>query len=143
MSKMIFKSENILKSEKKSITLVEPILEELRRILGIKDENFYNVMIAVTEAVNNAINHGNKLNPDKEVYFLVQADEHEIHIQVQDQGDGFDPSTVADCLEPENLLKSSGRGVFIIKELMDKLDISSNKNGTTLNLYYNYGKHVK
>lgn len=138
MGEKIFRSENFLKSERSSITLVEPILEELRSQLGIKDENFYNVMIAVTEAVNNAINHGNKLHPEKHVYFLVEADSDTIFVKVKDQGNGFDPTTVADCLEPENLLKSSGRGVFIIRELMDRFDIESGSTGTTLEMYYDY-----
>jgi serine/threonine-protein kinase RsbW len=138
MNEKIFKSENYLKSEKSSITLVEPILEELRVSLGIKDENFYNVMIAVTEAVNNAINHGNKLHPEKTVHFLVEADDETIFVLVEDQGNGFNPTEVADCLDPENLLKSSGRGVFIIRELMDRVNINSSIKGTTLEMYYDY-----
>lgn len=142
MSRINFYSEHIFNSEKASLGLVEPILDELRRQLGIKDENFFNVMIAVTEAVNNAITHGNKLNPDKKVKFLVRADDDKIYILVGDEGSGFDPSGIADCLEPENLLKSSGRGVFIIRELMDNLIINSNENGTTLEMYYNYAEKL-
>ncbi len=141
MNDIIYKSEHTLKSEKTSISLVEPILESLRKDLGIKDENFYNVMIAVTEGINNAINHGNKLNPYKRVHFVVQADENNLYIKITDEGDGFDPNLVADCLEPENLLKSSGRGVFIIKELMDDLKITSGHNGTTLEMYYTYNSN--
>jgi serine/threonine-protein kinase RsbW len=95
-------------------------------------------MIAVTEAVNNAINHGNKLNPHKKVGFTVKADNENIFVKVTDEGDGFDPDKIADCLEPENLLKSSGRGVFIIRELMDDLKIISNSKGTTLEMYFDY-----
>jgi serine/threonine-protein kinase RsbW len=138
MNELIFNSENRLRSDKSSLGLVEPILENLRQILSIKDENFYNVMIAVTEAVNNAINHGNKLNPLKKVDFIVRADNQFIYILVKDEGVGFNPDNVADCLEPENLLKSSGRGIFIIRELMDDVKILSNETGTTLEMYYSY-----
>jgi serine/threonine-protein kinase RsbW len=138
MDNINFFSEHSFKSEKTSLALVEPILENLRAYLGIKDENFYNIMIAVTEAVNNAITHGNKLSPVKKVYFLVKADEEKIYINVKDEGDGFDPARIADCLEPENLLKSSGRGVFIIRELMDDLKISSNSTGTSVEMSYIY-----
>lgn len=141
MNSLIFNSENILKSEKSSLSLLEPILEDLRKILGMKDENFYNVMIAVTEAVSNAINHGNKQNPSKNVNFIVRADKDDIYIKVKDEGDGFNPDDVADCLEPENLLKSSGRGIFIIRELMDNVKINSDDGGTTLEMYYSYRKH--
>lgn len=138
MNDIIFSSEHILNSEKSSISLVEPILEKLKKHLGIKDENFYNVMIAVTEGINNAINHGNKLNPRKKVNFVVQADKANIYIKISDEGDGFDPDSVANCLDPENLLKSSGRGVFIIRELMDELKITSGIEGTTLEMCYTY-----
>ena len=138
MGNINFFSEHSLKSEKSSLALVEPILENLRLYLGIKDENFYNIMIAVTEAVNNAITHGNKLSPVKKVYFLVQADDDKIFINVKDEGEGFDPAMIADCLEPENLLKSSGRGVFIMRELMDELKISSSSSGTSLEMSFHY-----
>ncbi len=138
MNELIFNSESKLRSDKSSLALVEPILENLRQILGIKDENFYNVMIAVTEAVNNAINHGNKLNPSKKVDFVVQADNNTIFVKVKDEGAGFDPTQVADCLEPENLLKSSGRGIFIIRELMSTVNIESNAHGTTIEMFYTY-----
>ncbi len=141
MKELIFNSVNKLKSDKSSLVLLEPVLENLRQILGIKDENFYNVMIAVTEAVNNAINHGNKQNPNKKVDFVVQADSHNIYIKVKDEGNGFNPEQIADCLVPENLLKSSGRGIFIIRELMDNVEIHSNESGTTLEMYYSYKKH--
>ena len=138
MDKIIFESHKILKSEKKSLAVVEPILFDMKEQLNIQDEKFYNIMIAVTEAVNNAINHGNKLNPEKVVCFDVEADSESIKIVVKDQGEGFNPKEVADCLEPENLLKSSGRGVFIINELMDFATFESNSEGTTVSMSYNW-----
>jgi serine/threonine-protein kinase RsbW len=141
MAEWIFCSENIFKSERNSVNLIEPILNSLKDALSMKDENFYNIMIAVTEGVNNAINHGNKLNPDKIVEFSVKADENKLHVRISDQGTGFDPNTIADCLEPENLLKSSGRGVFIIRELMDDVRIESSGNGTVINMSYFYNNH--
>lgn len=138
MEELIFNSENKLRSDKSSLSLVEPILDNLRQILGIKDENFYNVMIAVTEAVNNAINHGNKLNPQKRVEFIVRADSRKIYILIKDEGAGFDPDKIADCLDPENLLKSSGRGIFIIRELMDEVKIDSDSSGTKIEMFYSY-----
>jgi serine/threonine-protein kinase RsbW len=93
-------------------------------------------MIAVTEAVNNAINHGNKLDPSKKVQFNVEADNEKIYIYVKDEGNGFNPQEIDDCLEPENLLKASGRGVFIIRELMHEVKIRSNSSGTEVEMTY-------
>ncbi len=139
MENIIFESHKILKSEKNSLAVVEPILFDLKEQLHIQDEKFYNIMIAVTEAVNNAINHGNKLNANKVVHFDVYASKTGIEIVVKDQGEGFNPKEVADCLEPENLLKSSGRGVFIINELMDYAEIESSSEGTTITMRYGWG----
>jgi len=136
MQKWIFESENFFKSERNTILLIEPILSKLKSDLSIPDESFYNIMIAATEAVNNAVTHGNKLNPEKIVEFTVKANKQSIIVRVSDQGDGFNPENVADCLEPENLLKSSGRGVFIIKELMDDVFITSDNQGTLIEMTY-------
>jgi serine/threonine-protein kinase RsbW len=136
MSEKIFNSHNTLKSERHSITHIEPILADLRSRFAIDDTVFYNIMIAVTEAVNNAINHGNKLDPSKKVQFNVEADNEKIYIYVKDEGNGFNPQEIDDCLEPENLLKASGRGVFIIRELMHEVKIRSNSSGTEVEMTY-------
>jgi len=136
MQKWIFESENFFKSERNTILLIEPILSKLKSDLSIPDESFYNIMIAATEAVNNAVTHGNKLNPEKIVEFTVKANKQSIIVRVSDQGEGFNPENVADCLKPENLLKSSGRGVFIIKELMDDVFITSDNQGTLIEMTY-------
>jgi serine/threonine-protein kinase RsbW len=136
MSEKIFYSHNTLKSERHSVTEIEPILADLRSKFAIDDTIFYNIMIAVTEAVNNAINHGNKLDPSKRVQFNVEADKEMIYIYVKDEGLGFNPQEIDDCLEPENLLKASGRGVFIIRELMHEVKIRSNSEGTVVEMKY-------
>ncbi|PKL86786.1 MAG: ATP-binding protein [Ignavibacteriae bacterium HGW-Ignavibacteriae-1] len=136
MSEKIFHSHNTLKSVRHSITEIEPILADLRSKFAIDDTIFYNIMIAVTEAVNNAINHGNKLDPSKDVQFNVEADKDMIYIYVKDEGKGFNPQEIDDCLEPENLLKASGRGVFIIRELMHEVKIRSNSEGTVVEMKY-------
>lgn len=136
MDNWTFNSENSFNSDRNTISLVEPILLNLKNTFLIPDEKFYNIMIAVTEAVNNAVNHGNKLNPDKIVKFIVRANNDKMYIKVTDQGEGFDPNNIADCTDPENLLKSSGRGVYIIKELMDEVDIDSSSKGTIMQMIY-------
>lgn len=132
----IINIEKVFKSEKSTITKIEPILVNLKKDLEIKDDKFYNIMIAVTEAVNNAISHGNNFSPDKNVTFKVVAKDDILEIIVIDEGDGFEPEEVKDCLQPENLLKDNGRGVFIIGELMDNIAYDTS-NGTKLTMTYN------
>jgi serine/threonine-protein kinase RsbW len=136
-----FELRRIFKSERSSINLIEPLLLEVKERLNLRDDLFYNIMIAVTEAVNNAINHGNKLNPHKNVVFSVIGGDNEIVISVKDEGEGFNPDALADCTDPSNLLKDSGRGVFIIRELMDKVDIKSNNQGTVITMLYYPNEH--
>jgi len=136
MNNWTFISENYFNSDRNTISLVEPILLNLKSEFLIPDEKFYNIMIAITEAVNNAVNHGNKLNPEKIVEFIVRANAELLFVKVSDQGEGFDPNNIADCTDPVNLLKSSGRGVYIIKELMDEVDIESSPKGTVMQMTY-------
>jgi len=136
MSIFTFESINKFISDRNTITKIEPLLLDLKSKLNIKDDEFYNIMIATTEAVNNAVNHGNKLNPNKFVDFNIYANENELIIFIKDEGEGFNPDEIDDCLQPENLLKTSGRGVFLIKELMDEVFIDSNYNGTKITMKY-------
>jgi serine/threonine-protein kinase RsbW len=129
-----------LPSSKTSVRSLEPLLGEIRKKHKIEEDKFYNVMIAVTEAVNNAIIHGNKLCKDKEVLFNIQADSDKITITVQDEGEGFDPDLVDDCLVPENLMKDGGRGVFIIKELMDEVEFIDTGSGTKIQMVFHHNK---
>jgi serine/threonine-protein kinase RsbW len=129
-----------LPSNKSSVRSLEPILAEIRKIHNIDENKFYNVMIAVTEAVNNAIIHGNKLCKEKEVLFNIEADHNKIIITVQDEGEGFDPNTVDDCLVPENLLKDGGRGVFLIRELMDEVEFLDTGKGTKIKMVFHHNQ---
>ena len=119
-------------SERKSIRLVEPIINNLRKELDIPDEKFYNILISVTEAVNNAIIHGNKCCNSKKVNLDIYVENNIIKIIVEDEGLGFEPNKIADPRHPENLFKTGGRGVFLIKELSDKYDISSSECGSKI-----------
>lgn len=106
-----------LTSEKTSINAIEVLLADFKDFANIENEKYYNILIAVTEAVNNAIYHGNHCNVSKKVNIYVEYKNDELSISVTDQGGGFDPQDIADPRDPENLLKDSGRGVFLIKEL--------------------------
>ncbi len=130
MENSMIKIKEEYDSEKKSILNVEPLINSLKDKLEIPLEKYYNILIAVSEAVNNAIIHGNKLNKDKKVQIVIEANNEQIDIIIHDEGEGFEPDELNDPRAPENLLKDSGRGVFLIKELSDKSEFIHSDNGT-------------
>jgi serine/threonine-protein kinase RsbW len=130
MENSMIKIKEEYDSEKKSILNVEPLINSLKDKLEIPLEKYYNILIAVSEAVNNAIIHGNKLNKDKKVQIVIEANNEQIDIIIHDEGEGFEPDELNDPRAPENLLKDSGRGVFLIKELSDKSEFIHSDKGT-------------
>ena len=98
------------------------------------DNSFMNILIAFTEAVNNAIYHGNKKNPEKKVIITLEKNTQHFIIYVKDEGVGFVESNIPDPTLPENLLKQSGRGVFLIRKLTDEMEIDSTSNGTEVKM---------
>ncbi len=136
MNDYIFKEIVNLPSKKESMGKIEPILMQVQTIADIPEDRFYNLLISVTEAVNNAIMHGNKFDAEKTVVVSLLATEDFVEIEVQDEGDGFNPDKVADPREPENLLKSSGRGIFIIKSLLDEVLFEKNEIGTKVTMKF-------
>jgi serine/threonine-protein kinase RsbW len=91
------------------------------------------ISVAIRESVINAIKHGNRNDSSKRVFVefetKVRADVPELAIRVRDQGEGFEPEEVADPLAPENLLKSSGRGIFLIRNFMDDVRLQRAPEG--------------
>lgn len=124
--------KNTFVSERKSIKLVEPIISDLKQRLNIPDEKYYNILIAVTEAVNNAIIHGNKCSCGKLVDFNINIENSLVHIEVSDQGSGFEADKVADPRHPDNLYKTGGRGVFLIRELSDNSEFFNTECGAKI-----------
>ena len=122
--------EMLIPSEPEQIQKVERKAEELARKAGFSEDEMDNLAIAVTEVVANAIFHGNKGDRSKKVYikFILQGKEIQIH--VRDEGKGFAPDELANPLAPENILKESGRGIFIVKTLMDNVRYQFTPEGT-------------
>src|SRR4029434_5392061 len=86
---------------------------------------------AVREAVANAIKHGNKLDVKKKVSATFELQGNELEIRISDEGQGFDPSAVSDPLNPQNLLKPSGRGIFYMRTFMDRVQYEFHPGGGT------------
>ena len=107
------------------LDLVQLVSDDIGRRVRLDDEALHSVRVAVRESVVNAIKHGNGSNSRKRVHVeFTELDEEDgpgVAIRVRDEGAGFDPSTLPDCLAPENLLKCSGRGIFLIRSFMDEL----------------------
>ncbi|NIR47015.1 ATP-binding protein [candidate division KSB1 bacterium] len=114
------------------IESVEKLAEKAADKIGFNEEEKDSLAIAVTEAVNNAIIHGNKRNAQKKVHIKFTFEEKKLVVTVKDEGKGFNPDNVRDPLAPENLLKESGRGIFILSTLMDEVKFNFNKGGTEI-----------
>ena len=123
-------------SEPKNIALVERFIDDLRSELNIGDDVYGNVLITMTEAANNAILHGNKGDASKEVEILWEVDARGKNVTfiIKDQGPGFDYNNLPDPTAPENLEKTSGRGVFLMMQLADLVVFSD--NGATIEMQF-------
>ncbi|MCS6817830.1 MAG: ATP-binding protein [Blastocatellia bacterium] len=117
------------------VELVERVTATLARLAGFDEETAMWISMAVREAVINAIKHGNKEDRQKRVEIQYAFNHEGLSIRVLDQGSGFDLSQVPNPLDPENLLKPTGRGIFYMKAFMDEVDIwSSPGRGTVVRL---------
>jgi serine/threonine-protein kinase RsbW len=113
------------------LDFVQVVSDHVARSVGLDDDAMHWVGVAIRESVINAIKHGNKSDASKHVFveFETATAVPELSIRVRDQGEGFDPESVANPLEPENLLKSSGRGIFLIRNFMDDVQLQRAPEG--------------
>ena len=96
------------------------IVENMQRI-GWPEKDMFGVHMALEEAIINAIKHGNKRDPEKQVHVVVNSTLEEFYLKVIDQGQGFDPDAVPDCTAAENLELGSGRGLLLMRHYMDEV----------------------
>jgi len=126
-----------LESKRSEVFKVENLLIEINNTFQLQMEKFINFQIAVSEAIINAIVHGNKENPEKFVFVFLTCNDESLCIKIQDQGDGFDIKKLPDPTDQSNILKEHGRGIFIIKTLVDEFSIDASESGTILTLKVN------
>jgi serine/threonine-protein kinase RsbW len=119
-----------IKSDRAEILKFEKVLEDINGEFGLNHDRLINYQIAISEALVNAIVHGNKENPDKSVYIEINYDNSKLVIKIKDEGDGFILEEIPDPTKNDNLLKEHGRGIYIINSLVDKFECHSSKNGT-------------
>lgn len=127
-------TEIVLPSDYQSLIDVERLVGTVCDEFGVQADAFGNVLIAVSEAVNNAIQHGNQNIPNAKVALKVANQDDLFCIQINDEGSGFSHQNLPDPTAPENLLKDSGRGVFLMKNLADEVEFLN--TGSTVNLYF-------
>jgi len=108
------------------LSKVENAIDKLYEDGGLTDVNYGNVIVASTEAVLNAMNHGATKDSDQKVLFEIEITEKEIIVEVSDSGKGFDFLNLPDPTDPTNIEKGSGRGIFIMKNLSDSLEYKNN-----------------
>jgi serine/threonine-protein kinase RsbW len=127
-----------IESDPNNLLTVEEFVNYFAREIGIKEEKISGLILSVTEATTNAIIHGNKKNTGKKVKIDVSTEGHTLKITVKDEGIGFDPSLIPDPTKPENLLKDSGRGLYLMKVYMDDIKFNITPDGTETILVLNY-----
>jgi len=119
-----------IESTPNNLITVEEFVNYFSVELGLDREKINGLLLAVTEATTNAIIHGNKNNKLKMVRIYVFVDGQTVTIKIKDEGKGFDPSIVPDPTDPENLLKDSGRGLYLMRVYMDGLSYNKTNEGT-------------
>jgi len=124
----------VLKSTFKEIERLEPYLRDLQQWADFSDEQFFDIRLATNEAVSNAIVHGNNNDASNKVRIDASLKGNILEISVQDEGPGINLDNIPDPRDEENLLKQSGRGIFLIKQRAD--DVSSQKKESKLTMRF-------
>jgi serine/threonine-protein kinase RsbW len=124
----------VLASKTEAIEEIERLAADAAVLADFSQEEQDSLAIAVTEIANNAIVHGNKRDAGKKVFVNIAVNGGEVRMTVRDQGVGFDPDKLSNPLDPENLLRESGRGVFIVRSLMDEVLYDFSQGGTEVTI---------
>jgi serine/threonine-protein kinase RsbW len=127
-----------LDSTLETVNNAETTASNLATEAGFADEDVMKIAMAVREAAINAVLHGNAYDPAKKVSLQFERTGGDLVITIKDQGKGIDLNAIPDPLAPENLLKTSGRGIFLIRSFMDEVQINPSAAGTEIKLI----KHV-
>jgi serine/threonine-protein kinase RsbW len=121
--------ERSLDSTLESVDSAEELALGIAGRAGFDDEDLMKIGMAVRESMVNAVVHGNRYNSHKKVRFSVSHNDERYTVRIADEGEGFDPDSLPDPLAPENLMRTSGRGIFLIRSFMDEFDIRRGERG--------------
>ena len=120
-----------------NIRIVESFIDNSKDKFQIEDDIYGNIMVAVTESVNNAIRHGNKFDKDKNVYLTLLVNNDHLKFEVEDEGNGFDTESLPDPTAMENLENPGGRGIFLMRNLCDEVKFSNKGKTVQLTFFLN------
>lgn len=120
-----------------NIRMIESFIDNAKEKFDLDEDMYGNIMIAVTEAVNNAIKHGNSGNSAKNVFLSLTLNESLLKFVIRDEGTGFDHDNLPDPTSPENLEKPGGRGIFLMKHLSDEVQFKEGGKTVELSFYMN------
>lgn len=115
--------ERVLDSTLESVDSAEEIAVGVARRAGFQEDELVKIGMAVRESMVNAVVHGNRYNSNKRVHFSVEKNAGRMTVRVADEGEGFDFDHLPDPLTPENVLRTSGRGIFLIRSFMDEFGV--------------------
>ena len=119
-------------SRAENIILVERMIEDVCDLFNISEDYYGNILVAITEAVNNAIYHGNQANPKKNIDIFFKSFPDHVSFIVKDEGTGFNYDNLPDPTNPENIENPNGRGVFLMRNLADKVSFEDNGSKVVL-----------
>lgn len=135
MSKIHIDDTVVLTSDLQNISTIEKLIDNQSALCSFNDEVYGKLLLAVVEALNNAIVHGNNMDPNKKVIVHYLIDDTVIEYTISNEGEPFDPESVPDPTAPENLEKDCGRGIFLMKHMADNVEYSN--EGRTVKLTFN------
>jgi serine/threonine-protein kinase RsbW len=118
-----------------NIQIIESFIDNAKEDFEINDDLYGNIMISVTECISNAIVHGNQSNSSKLVHLELQMEPGLLRCSIEDEGNGFDFNQLPDPTDPENLEKTGGRGIFLMKHLSDEVKFEEGGKKTILSFY--------
>jgi len=121
----------VLPSHIEAVADAAAAVMDLIRNCGVSEELSFGIEMAVRESLTNAMVHGNQEDESKSVEVIFNCHDNELEIKVRDQGEGFDPASVPDPTNAENLLKTSGRGIFLMRTFMDEIEWRNRPEGGT------------
>ena len=127
----------VIPSITENIRIIESFIDNAKEKFNLNDDIYGNIMIAVTESVNNAIMHGNKNDKSKNVTLSLSLNNNIINFEIKDEGAGFDFQNLPDPTSPENIDKPSGRGIFLMKHLSDEVNFKNEGSSVELSFYMN------